>query len=94
MFRGCADHSLLRSHLLDDVEHLFEVKSMLAEDRGREVVEVRLALLVPVLLGVFAGRSSLNDVLTLAMDTRLRLAEPGETETFEASFTRRKEDPS
>ena len=60
---------------------------MLAEDRVCEVVEVRLTLFAPVLLGVFSGCSTLDNVVTLAMDTRHRLAEAGETETFEAPFT-------
>jgi hypothetical protein len=84
----------LRSHLLDDVEHLFEPEAMLAEERVREVGEVGLAGLAPVLLSVLAGGSSLDDLITLAMDARHRLAEAGETETVEASFARRKEDPS
>jgi hypothetical protein len=61
---------------------------MLAEDGGREVVEVGLAGLAPVLLSVLACGSSLDDLVTLAMNTRLRLAETGETETAEASLTR------
>jgi hypothetical protein len=43
----------LRSHLLEDVEHLFEPEAMLAEDRVRKAVEVRLAVFAPVLLSVF-----------------------------------------
>jgi len=84
----------LRSHLLDDIEHLFETKAMLAENRLCEVVEVGFAVLAPVLLGVFAGRSSVDNGVTLAVDTRHRLAEPGETETFKTSFARWKEDLS
>ena len=61
---------------------------MLTEDRVREVVEVRLAVLAPVLLSVLAGGSSLDDLVTLAMDACHRLAEAGETETAEASLTR------
>jgi hypothetical protein len=57
---------------------------MLTENRVREVVELRLALFAPVLLCVFAGSAALDNVLTLAMDTRHCLAEAGETETFEA----------
>jgi hypothetical protein len=64
---------------------------MLTKDRVREVVKVRLAVLAPVLLSIFTGRSSLDNVLTLTVDTRHHLTEPGETETVEASFTRRKE---
>jgi hypothetical protein len=48
----------------------------------------------PVLLSVLAGRSSVDNRVTLAVDTRHRLAEPGETETLEASLTRWKEDLS
>jgi len=51
--------SRLRSHLLDDVEHLFETEAMLAEDRRCEVVEVGFAVLAPVLLCVFASCSAL-----------------------------------
>jgi hypothetical protein len=80
----------LRSHLLDDVEHLFEAEAMLAEDRVREVVELRLAVFAPVLLGVLAGGPSLDDLVTLAMDARHRSANPSEAETLEATLTRRK----
>jgi hypothetical protein len=82
----------LRSHLLDDVEHFFEAEAMLTEDRLGKVVKVRLAVLAPVLLSVFVGRPPLDNVVTLAMDTRHRLAEPGETETLKASLTRWEED--
>jgi hypothetical protein len=37
---------------------------------------------------------SVDNRVTLAVDTRHRLAEPGETETLEASLTRWKEDLS
>jgi hypothetical protein len=68
--------------------------SMLAEDRVREVVEVGLAVLAPVLLGVLVSRSPFDDGVIFAMDTRHHLAEAGETEPLEASFTRWKEDLS
>jgi len=55
---------------------------MLAEYRVREVVKVRFALIAPALLCVFAGGVALDNVPTLAMDTRHRLAEAGETETL------------
>ena len=67
---------------------------MLAEDRVREVVEVDLEGLASVLLSVLARGSSLDDLVTLAMNARHRLAEAGETETLEASFTRWKKDLS
>ena len=51
-------------------------------------------MLAPVLLGVFVGRSSVDNAVTLAVDTRHRLAESGETETFKTSFARWKEDLS
>ena len=86
--------SWLRSHLLDDVEHLFEAEAILAEERVREVVEVGLALFALILLGVFTGRTPLDNGVTLAVDARLRLAKPGETETLEASLTQWKEDLS
>jgi hypothetical protein len=75
-------------------QHLFEAKAMLAEERVREVVEVGFAGFTPVLLSVLTGRSSVDNRVTLAVDTRHRLAEPGETETLEASLTRWKEDLS
>jgi hypothetical protein len=78
----------LRSHLLDDVKHLFDFEAMLAEDRVREVVEVGLAAFAPVLLSVLAGGSSLDDLVTFAMDAGYRLAEAGETETLKPSLTR------
>jgi hypothetical protein len=78
----------LRSHLLDGVEHLFEFEAMLAEDPVREVVEVGLAAFAPVLLSVLAGGSSLDDLVTFAMDVGYRLAEAGETETLKPSLTR------
>ena len=84
----------LRSHPLDDVEHLFEAKAMLTEKRVREVVKISFAGLIPVLLSVLTGRSSVDNRVTLAVDTRHRLAEPGETEPPEASLTRWKEDLS
>jgi hypothetical protein len=65
---------------------------MLPENRLRKVAEVGFTLLAPVLLGVLVGRSAFDDGVISAMDTRHRLAEAGETETFEASFTRWKED--
>ncbi|PSO45088.1 MAG: hypothetical protein BRC25_03205, partial [Parcubacteria group bacterium SW_6_46_9] len=71
----------LRSHLLEGVEHLFEFEAMLAEDCVREVIRVGLTLLAPILLGVFAGRTSFDNDVTLAVDTRLRLARFGEPET-------------
>jgi len=77
----------LRSHLLDDVEHLFESEAVLAENRVCKVVEVGFAVLTPVLLGVLAGGSTLHNLITTAVDARHRLAEPGETETFEAALT-------
>lgn len=52
---------------------------MLTEVRIREVTEVGLTLLALVLLGVFAGRPTLHNVVTLAMDARHCLAEMGET---------------
>jgi hypothetical protein len=58
----------LRSHLLDDIEHLFETEAMLAEDRLCEVVEVGFAGLAPVLLSVLTGRSSVDNRVTLAVD--------------------------
>jgi hypothetical protein len=67
--------SRLRSHLLDDVEHLLQLEAVLAEDRVREIVEVGLAGVAPVLLSVFVGRSSLDDSVTLTVDTRYRLAD-------------------
>ena len=54
---------------------------MLAEERVREVVEVGFAGFASVLLSVLTGRSSVDNRVTLAVDTRHRLAEPGETET-------------
>jgi hypothetical protein len=84
----------LRSHFLDDVEHLFEAEAMLPENRLRKVAEVGLAVLAPVLLGVLVDRSAFDDGVIPAMDTRHRLAEAGETETLEASLTRWKEDLS
>ena len=78
----------LKSHLLDNIEHPFEIKAMLAEHRLCEVVEVGFAGFAPVLLSVLAGRSSVDNRVTLAVNTRHRLAEPGETETLEASLTR------
>lgn len=84
----------LKSHLLDDVEHLFETEAMLAKDRLCEVVKVGFAVLAPVLLSVLTGHSSLDNVVALAMDTRHRPAEPGETETFKTSLSRWKEDLS
>ena len=59
---------------------------MLAEDRVCEIVEVRLTLHRPILLGVFSGCSVLGNAATLALDTRLRLARFGETETFKATL--------
>lgn len=61
---------------------------MLTEDHVREIVEVDLALLVPVLLGVLVGRFSFDDGTISTMDTRFRLARFGDTETLEASLTR------
>jgi hypothetical protein len=58
---------------------------MLAENRVCEVVEVRFTAFAPVLLGVFSRCSSLNYFLTPAVDTRLRLAETGETETIKTA---------
>jgi len=60
---------------------------MLAENRVREVVKIRLALFAPVLLCIFAGGAALDNVFTLAMDARHRLAEASETETLEASLS-------
>jgi len=60
---------------------------MLAENRVRKVVEVGFAVLTPVLLGVLAGGSSLDDFITTAVDTRHRLAETGETETLKTTLT-------
>jgi len=57
---------------------------MLAEYRVREVVKVRFALFAPVLLCVFTRGTALDNFFTLVMNTRHRLAEAGETETFEA----------
>lgn len=57
---------------------------MLAENRVREIVKVRLALFAPVLLCVLTGCTPSDNVFTFAMDTRHRLAGAGETETFEA----------
>jgi hypothetical protein len=57
---------------------------VLAENRLCEVVKIRFALFAPVLLCVLTSRTALDNVFTLAMDTRHRLAEAGETETFEA----------
>jgi hypothetical protein len=51
------------------------------------IVEVRLAGFAPVLLSVFARGSSLDDLVASAVDTRHRLAEAGETETFKTPFT-------
>jgi hypothetical protein len=84
----------LRSHLLDDVEHLFESEAMLAENRVCEIVKVRLAVLTPVLLSVFACGSSLDNLVTSAVKTRHRLAETGETEAFKTSLTWWNEDLS
>jgi len=78
----------LRSYLLDDIEHLFKTEAMLAEDRLCEVVEAGFAGLAPVLLSVLTGRCSVDNRVTLAVNTRHRLAETGETETLEASLTR------
>jgi len=61
---------------------------MLAEERVREVVEVGFAGFTPVLLSVLTGRSSVDNRVTLAVNARHRLAEPGETETLETSLTR------
>lgn len=55
---------------------------MLAENRVREVVEVRPAVLAPVLLSVFSGRSPVDDILSSTM------------ETFESSLTWWNEDLS
>ena len=60
---------------------------MLPENRVCGVVEVRLAVFAPVLLGVFASGSSLDNLIALAVDTRHRLAEAGETEPFKTSFS-------
>ena len=75
----------LRSHLFDHVEHFFELKAMLSENRVCEVVELRFAVFAPVLLGVFASGSSFDYLIALAVDTRLRLARFGETETLKTS---------
>jgi len=77
----------LRSHLFDHVKHLFELKAMLPENRVCEVIELRLAVFAPVLLGVFASGSSLDYLIALAVTTRHRLAEAGETETFKTSVS-------
>ena len=42
-------------------------------------------------LQILTGRSWVDNRVTLAVNTRHRLAEPGETETLEASLTRWKE---
>ena len=67
---------------------------MLAEERVGEVVEVCLARLTPVLLGIFAGRTPLDDSIFLAVNTRHHLAKAGGTETLKTSLTRWKEDLS
>ena len=55
------------------------------EERVREVVEIRLTLLAPVLLSAFPGRSFLDDWLALsAIDARHRRAETGATESLVA----------
>lgn len=74
------------------IEHLFEPKAMLPENRLRGVTETGLALLAPVLLGVLVGRSAFDDGVIAAMGTRHRLAHLGETVTFEVSLTRWNED--
>lgn len=71
----------LRSHLHDDVAHLLETGTVLAEERMCEVTEVRPAALTSVLLGVFVGRSSFGDGVISAMDTGYRFVELGGTET-------------
>lgn len=78
---------LLKSHLLDGVEHLFEFEAMVAKNRVCEVVKVRFTGFAPVLLSVFACGSSLNDLVASAVDARHRLARFGETETFKTLFT-------
>jgi hypothetical protein len=67
---------------------------MLTEERVGEVVEVGPERLTSVLLGIFAGRTLLDDSIFLAVNTRHRLAETGETETLKTSLTWWKENLS
>jgi hypothetical protein len=59
----------LRSHLLDNVEQLFNFKTMLAGNRVCEVIKLRLTVFTPVLLGIIYIASSLNYHVTLVVDT-------------------------
>jgi hypothetical protein len=79
--------SRFRSHLLDHVEQLLKLKRMLTETRVCEIVELRLTVFTPVLLGIFSRGSLLDYRIILAVSTCHRLAEAGETETLKTTFS-------
>jgi len=60
---------------------------MLAENRLREVVKLRLVIFAPILLGVFTSDSSLDYLIAFAVDTCHRLAKMGEMEALKKSFS-------
>ena len=55
---------------------------MLTETRVCEIVELRLTVFTPVLLGIFSRGYLLDYRIILAVSTCHRLAEAGETETL------------
>ena len=61
------------------------------EQRPSEVVEVRLAIVTVVLLGVLAGCSFLDDLVATAVDAGYRRARFGATEPLVAILAVREE---